>query len=162
MSKSSMIPFIGNDNQFLLMRNTLLPKLTVKERETQHRIKAVRLNEETDNHHTKEETTGATTISKQNKPNKFTNVLFLHYTHEKRLHSLKRDIHKIYSEIFHDTLSMDLRLIVGHRNHRNTGHELVQKRPNAAMLKPTPLPSNIFLACSKLSPIYNCPFFQTL
>ncbi|CAF5170975.1 unnamed protein product, partial [Rotaria magnacalcarata] len=35
---------------------------------------------------------------------------------------------------------MDLRLIVGHRNHRNTGHELVQKRPPPTMLKPIPLP----------------------
>ncbi|CAM4827906.1 unnamed protein product [Rotaria magnacalcarata] len=36
---------------------------------------------------------------------------------------------------------MDLRLIVGHRNHRNTGQELVQKRPQPTMLKPKQLPS---------------------
>ncbi|CAF4790911.1 unnamed protein product [Rotaria socialis] len=41
MSKSSIIPFIANENQFLVMRNTLLPKLAVKERETQHRIAVV-------------------------------------------------------------------------------------------------------------------------
>ncbi|CAF2072642.1 unnamed protein product [Rotaria magnacalcarata] len=35
---------------------------------------------------------------------------------------------------------MDLRLIVGHRNHRNTGQELVQKRPQPTMLKPKQLP----------------------
>ncbi|CAF4846797.1 unnamed protein product [Rotaria socialis] len=141
MSKSSMIPFIGNENQFLVMRNTLLPKLTVKEREIQHRIAAVPFNDETDNRNTKEKTARITTISKTNKPNKFTNTLFLHYTHEQRLHTLKRDIHKIYSEIFHDTIATDIRLIVGHRNHRNTRHELVQKRPHPTMLKPTPLPN---------------------
>ncbi|CAM4974414.1 unnamed protein product [Rotaria socialis] len=141
LSKSSMIPFIANENQFLVMRNTLLPKLTVKERETQHRIAAFSFDEEIDNQNTKEKTTGSSTISKQNKPNKFANTLFLHYTHEKRLHSLKRDIHKIYSEIFHNTIGIDFRLIVGHRNHRNTGHELVQKRPPPTMLKPIPLPT---------------------
>ncbi|CAM2729451.1 unnamed protein product, partial [Rotaria socialis] len=143
LSKSSMIPFIANENQFLVMRNTLLPKLTVKERETQHRIAAFSFDEEIDNQNTKEKTTGSSTISKQNKPNKFANTLFLHYTHEKRLHSLKRDIHKIYSEIFHNTIGIDFRLIVGHRNHRNTGHELVQKRPPPTMLKPIPLPNTI-------------------
>jgi CRISPR/Cas system endoribonuclease Cas6 (RAMP superfamily) len=160
MSKSSMIPFIANDNQFLVMRNTLLPKPTVKERETQHRIAAVSFDEEINNHNTKEKTTSTTTISKQNKPNKFTNTLFLHYTHEKRLHSLKRDIHKIYSEIFQDTIGIDFRLIVGHRNHRNTGHELIQRRPHSSLLKPTPLPSKIFLVYLKLSPIFNHTLFQ--
>ncbi|CAF3467602.1 unnamed protein product [Rotaria socialis] len=160
MSKSSMIPFIGNDNQFLLMRNTLLPKLTVKERETQHRIAAVTYDKEIDNHNTTEETKTITSISKQNKANKFTDTLFLHYTHEKRLHSLKRDIHKIYSEIFQHTIGIDFRLIVGHRNHRSTGHELVQKRPPPTMLKPTTLPSKIFLLYSKLYPNFNLTLFQ--
>lgn len=155
-----MIPFIANENQFLVMRNTLLPKLTVKERETQHRIAAVSIDEEIDNHNTKETITRTTTISKQNKPNKFANILFLHYTHEKRLHRLKREIHKIYSEIFQDTIGIDFRLIVGHRNHRNTGHELVQKRPPPTMLKPTPLPSKIFLLYARIYPIFNLTLFQ--
>ncbi|CAF4994182.1 unnamed protein product, partial [Rotaria socialis] len=35
---------------------------------------------------------------------------------------------------------MEIRLIVGHRNHRNTGHELVEKRPHPSLLKPIQLP----------------------
>ncbi|CAF4674735.1 unnamed protein product, partial [Rotaria socialis] len=143
ISKSSMLPFITNENEFLVMRNTLLPKLNVKERETQHRIAAVPFNEETDNHNTEEKTARIPTILKQKKPNKFKQAFFLHYTHEQRLHTLKRDIHKLYSEIFHDTIATDLRLILGHRNHRNTRHELVQKRPHQTMLKPTPLLNTI-------------------
>ena len=42
------------EKQFLVMRNTLLPKLTVKEGETQHRIAADPLNEETGNYKTEE------------------------------------------------------------------------------------------------------------
>ncbi|CAF4900077.1 unnamed protein product [Rotaria socialis] len=141
ISQSSMIPFIDNENQFLIMRNRLLPRASAKERETQHRIAAVRLNEETKDTNDKEKRTMITTIPKQNKQNKFANTLFLHYTHEKRLHSMKRQIHKIFSETFQDTLAMNLRLIVGHRNHRNIGHELIQKRPTASILKPQQLPS---------------------
>ncbi|CAF3741772.1 unnamed protein product [Rotaria socialis] len=36
---------------------------------------------------------------------------------------------------------MEIRLIVGHRNHRNTGHELVEKRPHPSLLKPIQLPN---------------------
>ncbi|CAF2080634.1 unnamed protein product, partial [Rotaria magnacalcarata] len=160
ISKSSMLRFIANENQFLVMRNTLLPKLTVKERETQHRIAAVPFHEEIDHRNTEEKTARITTILKRKKPNKFTKTLFLHYTHEQRLHTLKRAIHKIFSEIFHDTIATDLRLIVGHRNHRNTGHELVQKRPHPTMLKPTPLPSKIILLYQGLSLMLNVTLFQ--
>ncbi|CAF3618926.1 unnamed protein product, partial [Rotaria socialis] len=56
---------------------------------------------------------------------------------------LKRDIHKIHSETFQGTPAMEIRLIVGHRNHRNTGHELVEKRPHPSLLKPIQLPNTI-------------------
>ncbi|CAM4846960.1 unnamed protein product [Rotaria magnacalcarata] len=52
ISQSSVIPFIYNENQLLIMRNNLLPKLSIKERATHHRITDVRLNEETNNHNT--------------------------------------------------------------------------------------------------------------
>ncbi|CAF4517713.1 unnamed protein product, partial [Rotaria magnacalcarata] len=154
ISQSSMIPFIDNENQFLIMRSRLLPRPSVKERETQHRIAAVRLNEETKVTNDKEKRTTITTMQKQNKANKFANTLFLHYTHEKRLHRMKREIHKIFSETFQGTLAMDLRLIVGHRNHRNTGHELVQKRPPPTMLKPIPLPNRLNMSLN----FYEGPF----
>jgi len=53
--------------------------------------------------------------------------LYLHYTHEKRFDSLKRDIHQIYSEVFQITDASKIRLIIGHRNSRNIQCELVQK-----------------------------------
>ncbi|CAF5127583.1 unnamed protein product, partial [Rotaria magnacalcarata] len=52
ISQSSVIPFTYNENQLLIMRNNLLPKLSVKERATHHRITDVRLNEKTNNHNT--------------------------------------------------------------------------------------------------------------
>jgi hypothetical protein len=61
------------------------------------------------------------------------------------LEDLKRDIHKVYSETFQGSPIMDVRLIVGHCNHRNTKHERVPKRPDDALLKPKPLPSTFVL-----------------
>ncbi|CAM4955562.1 unnamed protein product [Rotaria socialis] len=142
ISLVSMIPFMNNEEQFLTKRKSLLAQPSVKERETKHRIdKAVGLDGEVHQKNIQEKKTTIAIVPKQTKPNLFTNTLFLHYTHEKRLSSVKRDIHRIYSEIFQDTQAMEIRLIVGYRNHRNTGHELIQKRPHSSLLKPTPLPN---------------------
>ncbi|CAF2066067.1 unnamed protein product [Rotaria magnacalcarata] len=148
ISQTSMIPFIDNENQFLTMRHSLLAQPSVKERETHHRIATAGLNEQTNDGNIYENTTTITTLSKGKKPNKFANTLFLHYTHEKRLTNIKRSIHKIYSEVFQGTPAMDIRLIVGHRNHRNTEHKLVEKRPHSSLLKPNQLPSKTFLMYS--------------
>ena len=81
-----------------------------------------------------------------NKSNKFEKALRLHYTHEERLHPLKRDIHKIYAEVFQGTAAANIRLVVGHRNSRNLQAELIQKRPHSSFVKLKPLQSKIFLS----------------
>lgn len=45
--------------------------------------------------------------------------LIIHYTHEARLYSCKKDIHRLWNEIFQQTSVMSTRLIVGNRNSRN-------------------------------------------
>ena len=62
--------------------------------------------------------------------------------------SLKRAIHKIDSESFQGTPAIQIRLIVGHRNHRNTSHELVPKRAHPSLLKPIQLPRKIYFSYS--------------
>ena len=57
------------------------------------------------------------------------NSLIIHYTHEQRLASSKRDLHYIWGNIFKDTTVMNTKLIVGNRNRRNTTKEIVLKRP---------------------------------
>jgi hypothetical protein len=71
--------------------------------------------------------------------------LFFHYTHEKRLEPLKRDIHKIYEEAFQGTEASDIRLIVGHRNSRNITLELMQKQPRSCLIRLKPIKSKIKL-----------------
>jgi hypothetical protein len=74
-----------------------------------------------------------TTTNKQiyNKEDKF----FVHYTHEKRFQSLKRDMHQLYEETFRKTPAIYSKLIVGNRNRRNAQHELVHKRPKKTFLQ---------------------------
>ena len=126
---------IDDENQFFTMRNTLLARPSVRELQVDHGIASAGLPITTNNQDEDNNT------SRPKKVNKFDKTLFLHCTHEKRLEGLKRDIHKIYSETFQGSPAMDVRLIVGHRNHRNTKSELIQKRPDPALLKPKPLPS---------------------
>ena len=64
--------------------------------------------------------------------------LIIHYTHEKRLESLKRDMHKIYLDVFKNTPVEDLKLIVGTRNRRDARNELIRKRPSQRLLKNKP------------------------
>jgi hypothetical protein len=60
--------------------------------------------------------------------------LILHYTHEKRFQSYKRDLHQIWSEIFVNTPAYEVQVIVGNRNNQDAKRELVKKRPNPSLL----------------------------
>ena len=53
---------------------------------------------------------------------------FLHYTPEKRLQTTKKLIHRLWELIFSQTPIKNAKLIVGHRNKRNTTEELVFQR----------------------------------
>lgn len=107
ISISSFQPLINDENQFLMLRSKLFAQPSIKE------MQIGREKAKTETH-------------KDHQPNKkFEKTLFLHYRHEQRLDSLKRDIHKIYSEVFQGTEASDIRLIIGHRNSRNIQSELI-------------------------------------
>ncbi len=76
--------------------------------------------------------------------------MFLHYIHEKGLDSLKRDIHQIYSDIFGETQTSDIRLIIGHRNSRNINSELIKKQPHRSLIKLKQISSRILLVYIEL------------
>ena len=79
----------------------------------------------------KEDATTTTNQSIYNKDDK----LFVHYTHEKRFQSLKRDMHQVYQNTFGNSPAIYSRLVVGNRNRRNQQHELIRKRPKKTLLK---------------------------
>ncbi len=90
-----------------------------------------------DNNPTHEELTTATNISNDKMKNatKFGNKIIVHYTHEKRFHSFKRDMHKIYDHTFQKYIDTDIKLIVGNRNRREADIELIRKRPKQFLLE---------------------------
>ncbi len=50
------------------------------------------------------------------KKKKYDDNLIIHYTHEKRLQPIKRDIHQLWDHTFKQTPVIDLQLIIGNRN----------------------------------------------
>jgi hypothetical protein len=85
ISISSFLPLVNHENQFLMLRKKLFAQSSVKEIQ----IGCQKVDKET---------------HEDDQPNKkFEKTLFFHYAHEQRLDSLKRDIHKIYCEVFQGT-----------------------------------------------------------
>jgi hypothetical protein len=71
----------------------------------------------------------------EKKDNQLAKKMIVHYTHEKRFHSFKRDIHRILGNTFQKQIDKDIKLIVGNRNRQNAQKELVRKRPKQSLLK---------------------------
>lgn len=81
-------------------------------------------NDQTDNDH-------VTTVKKSSSSS---NKLFVHYNHEKRFRSFKRDLHQIHDKIIPRDLALDHRLIVGSRNRRDAKNLLIRKKPSSWLL----------------------------
>jgi len=64
-----------------------------------------------------------------NKQKKIDKNLIIHYTHEKRFQSNKKDIHQLWNQLFQQTPAMDTRLIIGNRNSQNLIRELIHQLP---------------------------------
>jgi hypothetical protein len=90
-----------------------------------------------DNNPTDEQSIQIIEISndKQKNKSKFGNKIIVHYSHEKRFHSFKRDIHHIYDNTFENQIDKDIKIIAGNRNRRDAKKELIHKRPKQSLLK---------------------------
>lgn len=115
-SLKTFLPLIHDENQFLIVTNKLIAQPSIQEKQINRQIA-----------HTEEKHLTKDNTSEQR--------LHIHYTHEKRFGSLKRDIHQIYSEVFQNTDASKIRLIIGHRNSRNIQCELIQKQPSSSFIK---------------------------
>jgi hypothetical protein len=123
------------------MRQTLLGQPT--QRQSQVALSATTAdidNDQTDEQVMEKEknttTTTTTTTANKNIYDK-DDKLFVHYTHENRFQSLKRDMHQAHKNIFGNTPAIYSKLIVGNRNRRNAQHELIRKRPKKTLLQNT-------------------------
>ncbi|CAF1379607.1 unnamed protein product [Adineta steineri] len=121
-------------HQFILLRHEILDQPTPSQ--SQAASRAATADVDNDQTHVTAETTSRELIEKiQKKPVNYVDRLFLHYTHEKRFKPFKRNMHRVYQNVFKNTPAMDLRLIVGNRNRRNAKNELIRKRPKRSLLQ---------------------------
>lgn len=118
------------------MRIQILSKLTT--RPSQVAIKAASI------HLDQDPVSAQVTIPKDippkvtSKSNQNENKMIIHYTHERRFESMKRDMHKIYDDTFKETPVADVKMIVGSRNRRDAKNDLIRKRPHQSILKNKP------------------------
>jgi hypothetical protein len=134
-SSSSFLPIVNNEQEFKRMRQNILGQPTPQQ--TQVAISAATA--DLDNNPTDQEVIQTTNISKNIEKNdtKFENKIIVHYRHEKRFQSFKRDMHHIYDDTFDNKIDKDIKMIVGSRNRSDAKKELIRKRPKQSLLKNT-------------------------
>ncbi len=134
---SSPSPFITDEKQFFLMCHNIIDQPTP--RQSQVAMRAATANIDNDPTDEEQNESKESSIKKTGKnETNYGDKLFIHYTHEKRFHSFKRDMHQVYDDIFKNTNAMDLKLIVGNCNRRDARNELIRKRPKPSLLKDKP------------------------
>lgn len=119
-SWSSFLPLINNEQQYQLLHTKMC---------NQSRSQIISLSNDV--------TDPTPVLSKaQNTAKK----LILHYKHERRFQSFKRDMHQLYTDIFNNTPAMEVKLLVGNCNRRNATHLLVRKKPALSILQDRAMP----------------------
>jgi len=143
-STSTFLPIIKDEQQFKLIRQTILGQPTFQQSQVLIRASTANL----DNDQTNEATNQTKNISINMDKNhaKFHKKIIVHYTHEKHFGSFKRDMHHIYDNTFKKQIDQDIKLIVGNRNRRDAKKELIRKRPKQFLLKNKTLKSKFLNA----------------
>ncbi|CAF1257713.1 unnamed protein product [Rotaria sp. Silwood1] len=152
ISSSTFLPYMDDEKQFLILRNTLLKQPT--HRQSQVSMSATKAdihNDQADGVHTVFEKTAD---EKGKQKHDFPDKLIVHYTHEKRFQSTKRDIHRVYDDVFRNTPKADVKLIVGNKNRRDAKNELIRKRPKQSTLRNKPMKS---MSIQKMQKTINYP-----
>jgi hypothetical protein len=104
---------ISSENDFYFIRRTLLNKPTISQYQIASRIA------KTINVDCQEEVDDPLVKARLGKQNKYDTNLIIHYTHEKRLQSNKKDNHQLWHQTFQQTPVINIRLNIGTRNNRN-------------------------------------------
>ena len=135
-SSLPFLPFLRDATEFLVMRKGLIGQSTPTQSQVVNDIANAILH----NDQLEELASSKTTIVTKKPESKKSideNTMLLHYTHEKRFASTKRDIHKTYADVFTNTPAMNIRMIVGNRNRRAAATDLIRKKPIKSLLRNT-------------------------
>ncbi len=118
------------------MRRYLLNKPTVAERQIASSITTMI------DPNSKDTTDNPLLSAQLDKISKWINNLIIHYTHEQRLESYKKDIHHLWNQTFTETPMMNTKLIVGNRNSQNATKAFFHRGPDQKSSRKTTDSSN--------------------
>jgi hypothetical protein len=133
---------IDNEKQYFLLRKKLAHSSTTGKSKANIGHATTNINTDDTNDIINIRSSSSSKTATIDKANTFTYKLFIHYTHEKRFHSFKRDMHKLYADHFGKPSAMNIKLVVSNRNRPNARHELIRKRPQKSLLQDKPIQSN--------------------
>ncbi|CAF1506248.1 unnamed protein product, partial [Rotaria sordida] len=136
ISDTSLLPKIDDEYKFFQLRRQLMGQPTPRQSQIDAQIAQSKQHHE--NYIEQQvKSSIATSTSTTTPPHgqKFQDNIIIHYTHENRFTSMKRDMHEIFREAFKGLGIETVRLIVGHRTSPNTQRELIRKRPHISLLK---------------------------
>jgi hypothetical protein len=132
-SISPFLPYVSDEQQFYRMREHSLGLPTNRQSQVEMDVDSTNILTDITNMQQRAPTainqkSRATEKAKEKK-------LIVHYTHEKRFDSLKREMHQIFHDVFKNSPVADVKSIVGTRNRRDARNDLIRKRPQRALLK---------------------------
>ena len=125
MSQSTLLPLIGDENQYRSARQQFIQTPMLKQTQLIKSAYSISLHGHMQNQTVDTENNKSDFIQEK----KYHDHLIVHYTHEKRLEPYKRDIHQIWDQTFLNTPASEVRLIIGNKNSRNIRRELVRACP---------------------------------
>ncbi|CAM2729112.1 unnamed protein product [Rotaria socialis] len=127
ITSNSILPLINNEHKFFQLRKEHMKQPTAQHSQVEARIALFEQNN-IDNIVEDIIPMESTTTNKR-KTNNVPDKVIIHYTHEKRFTTMKKDMHTIFEKSFEGYGLEAVRLIVGHRNSPNSERELIHKRP---------------------------------
>ena len=136
---------INDEKQYFLLRNKLFLRSTTEQSKSKVNYIASDFDPQQTATDTRTNISTKPSTKATDKAEHYEHKLIFHYIHEKRFHSFKRDMHKLYKDHFGDPLAMGIKMIVGNRNRRSATLELVRKKPKKSLLQNKPIKSKSYI-----------------
>jgi hypothetical protein len=153
LTTSLLLPLIDNEPDFMSIRNHLLNKSTATEHQITSRIA------KTIDPNSNDKVDGPLVQQRLRQKSKWIDKLIIHYTHEARFESSKKDIHQLWNQTFKTTLVMNIKLTIGSRSLTKT---LIRRRPQQKAINITTNNNNNHLCFKRRIHIFLTNIVSTL
>ena len=125
LTSTSILPLIDSKSYYAFVRWFSVEKPTISEHQIASRM--VRAAMDSQDYDAVDDPLVRVIIKRKSKS---IDNLIIHYTHEARLASSKKDIHQLWHQIFNGTPVANTKLIVGNRNNRKCQDSLIRRCPH--------------------------------